>query len=142
MRHLAILSFLFLIGHASAQCDATLFIPDDNAGSGGCSTIPFGAVSGAPGKVARYQVLLTAEQLGGAATGIAFSFASTYALGHLAKRYYGGGRQMSGAMLKEEFQRLLPSARALQQDYVPQIRQKASSLDATQVMALVRGQGL
>lgn len=76
--------------------------------------------------------------LGRAATGMAFSFATTYALGQLAKRYYGGGRQMSTAVLKDTFQQLLAPARQLQQQYLPQIEQRARTLDATQVMNLVR----
>lgn len=77
--------------------------------------------------------------LGRAATGMAFSFASTYALGQLAKRYYGGGRQMSTEMIKAEFQRLLAPARGLQTQYLPQIQQRAASLNPMEVMNLVRG---
>lgn len=76
--------------------------------------------------------------LGRAATGVAFSFATTYALGQLAKRYYGGGRQMSTAVLKDTFQQLLAPARQLQRQYTPQIEQRARTLDAAQVMNLVR----
>ncbi len=81
----------------------------------------------------------TVGKLGGAATGMAFSFAGTYALGHIAKRYYGGGRTMDTGTLQAEFQRLLEPARRLQGQYLPQIRQRAASLDAAQVMSLVRG---
>ena len=81
----------------------------------------------------------TVGKLGRATTGMAFSFASTYALGQIAKRYYGGGRIMSTALLQSEFQRLLEPARKLQSQYLPQIQQKASTLDAGQVMSLVRG---
>ena len=77
--------------------------------------------------------------LGGAATGMAFSFATTYALGQVAKRYYAGGRVMSTAMLRETFQGLLTPAKQLQKQYLPQIQQKAATLDAGQIMALVRG---
>ena len=77
--------------------------------------------------------------LGGAATGMAFSFATTYALGQVAKRYYAGGRVMSTAMLRETFQGLLTPAKQLQTQYLPQIQQKAATLDAGQIMALVRG---
>lgn len=77
--------------------------------------------------------------LGRAATGMAFSFATTYALGQLAKQHYAGGRQMSGATLKETFQSLLTPARNLQQQYLPQIQQKAQTLDVNNVMAMVRG---
>jgi uncharacterized protein (DUF697 family) len=80
----------------------------------------------------------TFGKLGGAATGIAFSFATTYALGQLARRYYAGGRTMNADLLRETFQSLLGPARQLQTQYLPQIQQKAATLDASQVMALMR----
>jgi uncharacterized protein (DUF697 family)/tellurite resistance protein len=80
--------------------------------------------------------------IGRAATGMAFSFATTYALGQLAKRYYAGNRQMSTQLLQETFQGLLAPAKQLQSHYLPQIQQKANSLDAGQIMAMVRGNSL
>jgi uncharacterized protein (DUF697 family)/tellurite resistance protein len=80
------------------------------------------------------------RQAGRAATGIAFSFATTYALGHVGKRYYASGRQMDGALLKETFRNLLEPAKRMQAEYLPQIRQQAESLDMAKVMSLVRGQ--
>lgn len=80
-----------------------------------------------------------AGSIGGAATGVAFSFATTYALGQIAKRYYAGGRKMSTAVLQDSFRNLLGPAKQLQAQYLPQIEQKASTIDATQIMALVRG---
>jgi len=80
----------------------------------------------------------TGCSIGGAATGVAFSFATTYALGQLARRYYAGGRQMSTALLRQTFQDLLAPAKQLQLDYLPQIQQKARSLDAAQIMKLVK----
>ena len=77
--------------------------------------------------------------MGGAATGMAFSFATTYALGQVAKRYYAGGRVMSTALLQETFQGLLGPAKQMQTQYLPQIRQKAATLDAGQIMQMVRG---
>lgn len=77
--------------------------------------------------------------LGSAATGMAFSFATTYALGQVAKRYYAGGRVMSTAMLRQTFEGLLGPAKQLQSQYLPQIQQKAATLDAAKVMAMVRG---
>lgn len=81
----------------------------------------------------------TFGKIGRAATGMAFSFATTYALGQLAKRYYASGRTMSTALLRETFQSLLGPAKQLQQQYIPQIEQRAQSLDMGQVMNLVRG---
>ncbi|KQO19556.1 DUF533 domain-containing protein [Acidovorax sp. Leaf78] len=77
--------------------------------------------------------------VGSAATGMAFSFATTYALGQVAKRYYAGGRVMSTAMLRDSFQNLLGPAKQMQTQYLPQIQQKAATLDAGKIMAMVRG---
>jgi len=77
----------------------------------------------------------TAGNLG---TGMAMSFATTYALGQLAVRYYGGGRKMSAALLQQTYQDLLVSARHLQQQSLPQIQQQARTLDAGKVLEMVR----
>ncbi len=77
--------------------------------------------------------------LGSEAAGMAFSFASTYALGQVARRYYGGGRQMSTALLKDTFNELLGPAKQLQTQYVGQIREKAGTLDMAQIMSSIRG---
>lgn len=80
-----------------------------------------------------------AKSFGKSAASIAFSFATTYALGHVAKRYYSGGRQMSSALLRDSFQDLLGPAKAMQAQYLPQIQQRAGSLDMGQLVSLVRG---
>ena len=77
--------------------------------------------------------------LGRVATGAAFSFATTYALGQLAKRYYAGGRVMNTALLQQTYHSLLGQAKQLQGQYAGQIQQKAQSLDAAQVMSMVKG---
>jgi uncharacterized protein (DUF697 family)/tellurite resistance protein len=81
----------------------------------------------------------TVGKLGGAATGMAFSFATTYALGLVARRYYAGGRTMGSEVLRDSFQNLLGPARQMQAQYLPQIRQKAATLDVGQIMDMVRG---
>ena len=45
---------------------------------------------------------------------------------------------MDGGLLRETFQDLLGPAKQLQAQYLPQIQQKAATLDAGQVMALMR----
>jgi len=80
-----------------------------------------------------------AKQFGKAATSVAFSFATTYALGQVAKRYYGGGRQMSSALLQDSFRNLLGPAKEMQARYLPQIREQAGNLDMGRIVALVRG---
>lgn len=84
----------------------------------------------------------TFGNLGGAATGMAFSFATTYAMGQLAKRYYAGGRVMNTALLRETFQSLLGPAKQMQAQYLPQIQEKAATLDAGKIMAMMRGNGV
>ena len=79
------------------------------------------------------------KQFGQSATSVAFSFATTYALGQVARRYYAGGRQMSTALLQDSFQSLLGPAKEMQSRYLPQIQQKAGSLDVNQIMMMVRG---
>lgn len=76
--------------------------------------------------------------VGGLGTSMAMSFATTYALGHLALRYYAGGRQMSTELLKQTYQDLLGQARSLQGGVLPQIQQQARTLDAGSVLDLVR----
>jgi uncharacterized protein (DUF697 family)/tellurite resistance protein len=83
----------------------------------------------------------TVGRMGRAATGMAFSFATTYALGQVAKRYYAGGREMSTELLKSTFNDMLGSAKEKQAEFVPQIEQKAQNLDMSQVMGLVKGGG-
>ena len=81
----------------------------------------------------------TIGALGSNATGMAFSFATTYALGQVAKRYYSGGRVMSTELLRNTFQDLMGPAKQMQSQYLPQIQQKASTLNPADIMAMVRG---
>lgn len=79
-----------------------------------------------------------ARGLGSAATGSAFSFATTYALGQVAKSYYSGGRSLDGQRLKEAFDSLLGEASSLQERYLPDIRQRARTIDPGKLLSLVR----
>jgi len=67
------------------------------------------------------------------------SFATTYALGHVAKRYYAGGRTLSTQMLKDAFSGVVQEGQGLQSRYLPAIQEKARTLDAGKVLSLVRG---
>lgn len=71
---------------------------------------------------------------GSAVTGSAFSFATTYALGRVARQYYAGGRSLSTDSLKQAFSGVLNEARQLQTRYLPDIQQKSRTLDVAQVM--------
>jgi uncharacterized protein (DUF697 family)/tellurite resistance protein len=71
---------------------------------------------------------------GSAVTGSAFSFATTYALGQVAKKYYAGGRTLSADTLKQAFSGVLGEAKQLQTKYLPDIQQRARTIDVAQVM--------
>ncbi|WP_077000070.1 YcjF family protein [Variovorax sp. KK3] len=77
--------------------------------------------------------------LGKQAVSSGMSFVSTYALGHVAKRYYAGGRTLSTQMLKEAFSGLTQEAQGLQTRYLPAMQEKARTLDAGKVLSMVRG---
>lgn len=77
--------------------------------------------------------------LGRQAVSSGMSFATTYALGHVAKRYYAGGRTLSTQMLKDAYASVAAEAQGLQGRYLPAMQEKARGLDAGKVLALVRG---
>jgi uncharacterized protein (DUF697 family)/tellurite resistance protein len=76
--------------------------------------------------------------VGSAATGTAFSFATTYALGQVAKQYYAGGRKIDMVQLKAVFTRLLGEGKAMQGNYVNVIKEKAKTINMTEIVDLVR----
>lgn len=66
------------------------------------------------------------------------SFSTTYALGHLAKRYYAGGRTFSATVLKDTYTELLGQATNMQGQYLPAIREKARNINVAQILQEVR----
>lgn len=72
-------------------------------------------------------------------TGSAFSFASTYALGQLAERYYQGGRHLDTASARQLFTSLQSQARDLHTRYFPQIQDKAKSITPASILQMVTG---
>lgn len=76
---------------------------------------------------------------GQTATGAAFTFASTYALGQVAKQYYAGGRKMSAVDIKALFTTHLDSAQNVYQQYRPRIEEQARKVNPTQILSMIRG---
>lgn len=76
--------------------------------------------------------------LGKQAVSSGMSFASTYALGHVARRYYAGGRSFSAQMLRESFDSMLGEAKGLQARYLPEMQAQARSLDTAKIIDMVR----
>lgn len=66
------------------------------------------------------------------------TFATTYAIGRVAQRYYAGGRTLDTGTLKQTFAGLLDEARGLAPRYRQQIEQKASTIDLRNLASLVK----
>ena len=66
------------------------------------------------------------------------TFATTYAVGRVAQRYYAGGRTLDAATLKQTFTALLAEARGMAPRYQTQIEQTASTIDVRSLASLVR----
>ena len=66
---------------------------------------------------------------GGLAAGAALTFASTYALGHVAKQYYAQGRKLSADDLRALFQRFQDEAKVLFPKVQDEIRTRAKTLN-------------
>jgi uncharacterized protein (DUF697 family)/tellurite resistance protein len=74
------------------------------------------------------------------ATGAAFSFATTYALGQVARKYYAGGRTLSAQMLQQTFTEMLAQGKSLQGRYAQQIEQQARTVDVARLVQAVRSE--
>ncbi|MFO1394430.1 MAG: DUF533 domain-containing protein [Steroidobacteraceae bacterium] len=66
------------------------------------------------------------------------TFATTYALGRVAQRYYAGGRTLDAATLKDTFAALVDEARGLAPIYTTEIQRRASTIDTRSLVDLVR----
>lgn len=78
--------------------------------------------------------------LAGQATGSAFAFATTYALGQVAKQYYASGRTLTTEQLKTVFASMLEEARGMQGRYSGDIAQKSRQVNVSELLPLVRQQ--
>lgn len=73
------------------------------------------------------------------ATGGAVGFATTYALGQVARRYYAGGRTLTTAQLKDAFSSMLAQAKNMQPGYANDIAAQSRNINISQLSSLVRG---
>jgi uncharacterized protein (DUF697 family)/tellurite resistance protein len=74
----------------------------------------------------------------GEATGSAFAFASTYALGQVARKYYASGRTLSTSQLKDVFSAMLSDGRSMQGRYSGDILQRSRQVNLTDLLPLAR----
>jgi len=70
-----------------------------------------------------------------ASSGVAF--ATTWALGQVAKQYYGGGRRLDTAGLRAAFAPLLDQGRGMLSRYAPEIERRAAGIDRNRLRELV-----
>ena len=78
------------------------------------------------------------RSIGRQAASSGFTFATTYALGRVAQRYYAGGRTLDAATLKQAFTALLAEAKGLAPRYQSEIEQKATTIDTRSLAALIK----
>ncbi len=78
------------------------------------------------------------RSLGRQAASSGLSFATTYAIGRVAQRYYAGGRKLDAATLKATFTSLLAEARGMAPQYQSQIEQAAQTIDTRQLVEMVK----
>lgn len=81
----------------------------------------------------------TAAKIGKAAVGPALSFATTWALGQVARSYYGGGRTLDVSALKALFASKVQEGRALFPRYEGQVVEQARNVNVTDLVGMVRG---
>ena len=67
------------------------------------------------------------------------AFATTWALGQLAKQYYGGGRTLDSAKLKAAFAPLLEQGQGLIGKYGGEIAERTRTIDVRNLPALIKG---
>lgn len=72
-------------------------------------------------------------------TGPMMTFASTYALGMVAKSYYASGRKLSMADLQSQFARKFEEAKGVFASQEGNIRAQAAKLDPAKIINMVRG---
>lgn len=78
--------------------------------------------------------------IGRQAVSSGMSFASTYALGQVAQRYYAANRTLSSEMLRSTFSDLLAEAKGIGGRYGSDMQARAQTLDMGKLVEAVRGQ--
>lgn len=91
------------------------------------------------GKLMRGALGKSAGRLAKGATGPALTFATTYALGQVARQYYRDGRRLDQGALKILFQQQVGNAQGLYTRYSGSVEQQARTLDLGTVMNMARG---
>jgi uncharacterized protein (DUF697 family)/tellurite resistance protein len=75
--------------------------------------------------------------IGRQAASSGMAFATTWALGQVARQYYGGGRTLDAEKLKAAFQPLLSQGKSMIATYAPQIEERARSIDLKKLPSII-----
>jgi len=78
------------------------------------------------------------RSVGKQAAGSGLTFATTYALGHMAKKYYAGGRTLSALQLRELFDSFKTKAQSLHGQHAGAIEQQARQVNIAELLPLIR----
>jgi uncharacterized protein (DUF697 family)/tellurite resistance protein len=78
------------------------------------------------------------RSLGRQAASSGMAFATTWAIGQVAKQYYGGGRTLDSAKLKAAFTPLFERGQSMIAQYAPAIEERARSIDLRRLPELIR----
>jgi len=76
--------------------------------------------------------------LGGPATGAGMTYATTWALGQVARSYYASGRRLSVEQLRQAFGTAVEQGKSLYQQQAPEIAAQARNLDVKALLAAER----
>lgn len=91
------------------------------------------------GKAIRKAVGKTAGKVGRTATSALMTFATTYAVGKVADAYYGAGRRLDGAQLRELFAREVERGQGLFGRYQGQVHERARGTNLADLTRQLRG---
>jgi len=78
------------------------------------------------------------RSIGRQAASSGMSFATTYALGRVAQRYYGSGRSIDATTLKQTFLSMLEEAKGLAPRYQDQIERMSGTIDTRSLASLIK----
>ncbi len=78
--------------------------------------------------------------LGRQAASSGMSFATTFALGQVAKQYYAAGRKIDTTELKQTFSKILEEAKTQKDKYAQQIQQKLNEVKNANLVSLIKEQ--
>ncbi len=78
------------------------------------------------------------RSIGRQAASSGMSFATTYALGRVAQRYYASGRSIDATTLKQTFLSMLEEAKGLAPRYQDQIQRMSGTIDTRSLASLIK----